>query len=259
MDLGLNGRTAIICASSRGLGYACAEALAEEGVSIVLNGRTAEPLEAAATALRKRFGAEVAAVLGDATSDEGRSALVEACPDPDILINNAGGPPPGDWRTFDRAAWQAAVDSNMLGAIFLIRAYMDGMAERGFGRIINVTSAMVKMPNEILSLSVAARLGLTGFVRGIAGSVAARNVTINNLLPEQFETARLRKNLSFLAEKKQVSLEEEIAAQHKSGPAGRFGRPEEFGKTCAFLCSSHSGYLTGQNILLDGGRYPGVF
>lgn len=259
MDLGLKGRTAIICASSRGLGYACAEALAAEGASIVLNGRSVEPLEAAADALRAKYGVNVITVAGDATTDEGLAALVAACPAPDILVNNAGGPPPGDWRSFDREAWQKAIDGNMLGAIFLIRAYVDGMADRGFGRIINITSAMVKMPMDILSLSVAARLGLTGFVRGVAPTVAAKNVTINNLLPEQFETDRLRKNLGFLAQKKGTSLDEEIASQHASAPAGRFGRPEEFGKVCAFLCSEHTGYLTGQNILLDGGRYPGVF
>lgn len=259
MDLGLKGRTAIVCASSRGLGRACAEALAAEGAAIVLNGRTESDLLAAADELRARYDVDVTTVLGDVATDDGREALVAACPAPDVLVNNAGGPPPGDWRTFDRKAWHDAIDSNMLGAIFLMRSYVDGMAERGFGRIVNITSAMVKMPLDILSLSVSARLGLTGFVRGIAPTVAARNVTINNLLPEQFETERLRKNLTFLAEKKNRSVEDEIADQQASGPAKRFGRPEEFGNVCAFLCSTHAGYLTGQSILLDGGRYPGVF
>uniref|UniRef100_UPI001B56DDB6 SDR family NAD(P)-dependent oxidoreductase n=1 Tax=Rhizorhabdus sp. TaxID=1968843 RepID=UPI001B56DDB6 len=162
MDLGLKGRTAIICASSRGLGYACAETFAQEGANIVLNGRSVDALEAAAETLRSKYGVTVTTVAGDATTDEGCAALVAACPAPDILINNAGGPPPGDWRSFDREVWQKAIDGNMLGAIFLIRAYVDGMAERGFGRIVNITSAMVKMPMDILSLSVAARLGLTG-------------------------------------------------------------------------------------------------
>ncbi len=259
MDLGIAGRTAVVCASSRGLGKACAEALAEAGVNLVVNGRSAGPLAETAAALRERYGVTVTAVAADATTDQGLAELVAACPAPDILVNNAGGPPPGDWRQFSREDWHKAIDSNLLSATFLIRAYADGMAERGFGRIVNITSAMVKMPNEVLSLSVAARLGLTGFVRGIAPSFASKGVTINNLLPEQFETERLRKNLSFIAEKKGVSLEDEVASQTKSGPAGRFGRPEEFGATCAFLCSAHAGYMTGQNILLDGGRFQGVF
>ena len=259
MDLGIAGRTAVVCASSRGLGRACAEALADAGVNLVINGRSDGPLAETAAALRERYGVTVTAVVADATTDEGLAKLVAACPGPDILVNNAGGPPPGDWRQFSREDWHAAIDSNLLAATFLIRAYADGMAERGFGRIVNITSAMVKMPNEVLSLSVAARLGLTGFVRGIAPSFASKGVTINCLLPEQFETERLRKNLSFIAEKKGVSLEKEIDAQTRSGPAGRFGRPEEFGATCAFLCSAHAGYMTGQNILLDGGRFQGVF
>ena len=259
MDLGIAGRTAVVCASSRGLGKACAEALADAGVNLVVNGRTAADLEATAADLRARFGVTVTAVTADATTDEGISQLVAACPAPDILINHAGGPPPGDWRQFTREDWHKAIDSNLLAATFLIRAYADGMADRGFGRIVNVTSAMVKMPNELLSLSVAARLGLTGFVRGIAPGYSGKGVTINNLLPEQFETERLRKNLTFIAGKKGVGLEEEIASQTASAPAGRFGRPEEFGATCAFICSLHAGYMTGQNILLDGGRFQGVF
>ncbi|MFZ4605606.1 MAG: SDR family oxidoreductase [Caulobacter sp.] len=259
MDLGIAGRTAVVCASSRGLGKACAEALADAGVNLVINGRTQSDLDATAAELRARYGVTVTAVAADATTDEGIRQLGAACAAPDILINNAGGPPPGDWRQHTREDWHKAIDSNLLAATFLIRAYADGMAERGFGRIVNVTSAMVKMPNELLSLSVAARLGLTGFVRGIAPSFSAKGVTINNLLPEQFETERLRKNLTFIAEKKGVSLEQEIESQTQSGPARRFGRPEEFGATCAFICSAHAGYMTGQNILLDGGRFQGVF
>lgn len=259
MDLGISGRTAIVCASSRGLGRACAEALAEAGVNVVLNGRDAASLEATAAEFRERYAVKVLAVAADATTPEGRALLVAACPTPDILINNAAGPPPGDWRTFEPEHWHAAVDSNMLAGIFLIRAFVDGMAERGFGRIVNITSALVKMPAEVISLSVAARLGLTGFVRGIAGSYVARGVTINNMLPEEFDTERLKKNIAFIAEKSGNTVEEQMRIHHERSPAKRFGRPEEFGATCAFVCSSFAGYMTGQNILLDGGRYPGVF
>jgi 3-oxoacyl-[acyl-carrier protein] reductase len=259
MDLGISGRTAVICASSRGLGRACADALADAGANIILNGRDPTALAQAVDEIKQRFGVQVTGVEADATTEAGRARLVEACPNPDILINNAGGPPPGDWRSFDASAWHAAIDSNMLAAVFLIKAYADGMAERGFGRIVNITSALTKMPAEVISLSVAARLGLTGFVKGIASSFIGQGVTINNLLPEQFETARLRKNLAFIASKKGISEEDEVRTQIESSPAKRFGRPEEFGATCAFLCSSQAGYMTGQNILLDGGRYPGVF
>jgi 3-oxoacyl-[acyl-carrier protein] reductase len=259
MDLRISGRTAIICASSQGLGRACAEALAENGVHIFLNGRREEVLAEAASEIGDRYGSPVSTIVADATSEAGRESIVAACPTPDILINNAAGPPPGDWRQFDRDQWQAAVDSNMLSAIFLIRAFADGMAERGFGRIVNITSALVKAPKEVISLSVAARLGLTGFSKGIAASYIGQGVTINNLLPEQFETARLRKNLAFIAEKKGISLEDEIALQLAEAPAGRFGRTEEFGATCAFLCSSQAGYMSGQNILLDGAKLTGLF
>jgi len=259
MDLGIAGRAAVICASSRGLGRACAEALAEAGVNIVLNGRDAATLEATAQDLRERFNVEVIAVQADATTAEGRAKLVAACPAPDILVNNAGGPPPGDWRSFEPEQWHAAVDGNMLSGILLIREYIDGMAERGFGRIVNITSALVKMPAEIISLSVAARLGLTGFVRGIAGSYVQHNVTINNLLPEEFETERLAKNIAYIAERSGNAVDEQMRIQRERTPAKRFGRPEEFGATCAFVCSRYAGYMTGQNILLEGGRYPGVF
>lgn len=259
MDLGISGRKAIVCASSQGLGRACAEALAANGVHVFLNGRRADVLEEAAADIRARFAATVSTIVADATTEEGRAAFLAACPEPDILVNNAAGPPPGDWRQFERDQWQAAVDSNMLSAIFLIRAYADGMAERGFGRIVNITSALVKAPSPVISLSVAARLGLTGFTKGIASSYVGKGVTINNLLPEQFETARLKKNLAFIAEKKGISLEAEIAEQLASAPAGRFGKPEEFGATCAFLCSAHAGYLSGQNIMLDGARMSGLF
>lgn len=259
MDLGIAGRTAVVCASSRGLGRACAEALAEAGVNLVINGRDGAALNETAEHIRGRFGVDVIAVQADATTAEGRARIVAAAPAPDILINNAGGPPPGDWRSFEPEQWHAAIDGNMLSAIMLIREYADGMAERKFGRIVNITSALVKMPAEIISLSVAARLGLTGFVRGIAGPYVQHNVTINSLLPEEFETDRLAKNVAFIANKAGNDFDDQLEIQRERTPAKRFGRPEEFGATCAFVCSQYAGYMTGQNILLEGGRYPGVF
>lgn len=259
MDLGIKGRTALVCAASKGLGKACADALAAEGVNLVLTARTAETLEATATEFRSRYPVSIVTAVGDITTEEGRATALAACPTPDILINNAGGPPVGDWRTFSVEQWRAAVDGNMLAAIMLIRAVVDGMAERGFGRIVNITSAMVKQPNPALSLSVAARIGLTGFVKGIAPSYVGSNVTINSLLPEQFETDRLRSNIARMTSTSGAALDEAIAKAAKSGPAGRMGRVEEFGAVCAFYCSAHAGFMTGQNVMLDGGRYPAVF
>jgi 3-oxoacyl-[acyl-carrier protein] reductase len=259
MDLGIEGRTALVCASSKGLGRACAEALASEGVNLVLTARNAETLETTAAALRARYSVQIATAAGDITSEAGLATALAACPAPDIVINNAGGPPVGDWRGFSRDQWLAAAESNMVTAIMLIRAVVDGMAERKFGRIINITSAMVKQPNPALGLSVAARIGLTGFVKSIAPTYVRSNVTLNSLLPEQFETDRLRSNISKLTGQSGRTLEEEMAAAAASGPAGRMGRVEEFGAVCAFYCSAHAGFLTGQNVMLDGGRYPGVF
>lgn len=259
MDLGIEGRTALVCAASKGLGRACAEALAAEGVDLVITGRTAETLEATAADLRSRYPVSVATAVGDIATEAGRTTALAACPAPDILVNNAGGPPVGDWRTFSVEQWRAAVDGNMLAAIMLIRAVVDGMAERGFGRIVNITSAMVKQPNPALSLSVAARIGLTGFVKGIAPSYVGSNVTINSLLPEQFETDRLRSNIARMTSTSGAALDEAMAKAAKSGPAGRMGRVEEFGAVCAFYCSAHAGFMTGQNVMLDGGRYPAVF
>lgn len=259
MDMGISGKTAIVCASSRGLGRACAESLAEAGVNVFINGRSAADLAEIAADMSRRHGVTVTPIAADVTTDEGQQLMVNACPAPDILVNNANGPAPADWRSFERADWHAAVDANMLSAIFLIRAYADGMAERGFGRIVNITSSLVKMPLDVISLSVAARLGLIGFCKGIAQQLVSKGVTINSMLPEQFETSRLQKNLKFLAERNSRSLEEETAHHLASNPAARFGRPEEFGATCAFLCSAYAGYITGQSIMLDGGRYPGVF
>ncbi len=259
MDLGIRGRSALVCGASKGLGFACAQALANEGVDLTITGRDVAALEAAAAKLRAQYGVQVSIAAGDITTDTGRAAALERCPRPDILVNNAGGPPVGDWRNFDRDQWLAAADGNMVAAILLIRAVIDGMAERKFGRIVNITSAMVKMPHPSLALSVAARLGLTGFAKVVAGQYVRHNVTINSLLPEQFETDRLRSNLAKLAAAGGRTPEQEMQAQIASAPAGRLGRVDEFGAVCAFYCSAHAGYLTGQNVLLDGGRYPGVF
>jgi len=259
MDLGIRGRTALVCGASKGLGRACAEALAAEGVSLTITGRDAAALEEAAASIERRHGVSVRASPGDITTESGRAAALTTCPAPDILINNAGGPPLGDWRSFTQEEWLAAANANMVSAILTIRAVIDGMAERRFGRVLNITSAMVKAPIAPLALSVAARLGLTGFVKAIAGSYAASNVTVNNLLPEMFETDRLTANLTKIAAAAGRALEDERESRRKSIPVGRFGRPEEFGAVCAFYCSAHAGYLTGQNIMLDGGLYPGTF
>jgi 3-oxoacyl-[acyl-carrier protein] reductase len=259
MDLGIKGRRALVCGASKGLGRACAEALAAEGVDLVITGRDAAALAEAAAQIAARHGVAVQAAAGDIGTDAGQAAALAACPAPDILVNNAAGPPLGDWRSFTREQWLAAADANMVGAILLTRAVIDGMAERGFGRIVNITSAMVKAPIAPLALSVSARLGLTGFVKAVAGSYAARNVTINNLLPEMFETDRLTANLSRLAAGAGRTLEAERESRRAGVPAARFGRPAEFGAVCAFYCSAHSGYMTGQNVLLDGGLYAGTF
>jgi 3-oxoacyl-[acyl-carrier protein] reductase len=259
MDLGIRGRRAIVCASSQGLGRGCACALAEAGVAVVVNGRNRELLEQTATQIRQATGVEVTPVLADISTPMGQAELLAACPAPDILINNNGGPPFRDFRRLDRAALLAGVTANMLAPIELIQKVLDGMAARGFGRIVNITSISVKMPLAGLDLSSGARAGLTAFLAGISRTVAGRNVTINNLLPGSFDTARLRGGLAATAKNHGVS---EAVAENEARaaiPAKRFGTPEEFGQTCAFLCSVHAGYITGQNILLDGGAYPGAF
>lgn len=259
MDLGIRGRTAIVCASSQGLGKGCARALAEAGVSLIINGRDRLLLDRTAAEIRRATGADVTPVVADVATEEGQAALLAACPAPDILINNNGGPPFRDFRELDRAAMLTGVTMNMVTPIELIQKVIDTMSARGFGRIVNITSISVKMPLAGLDLSSAARAGLTAFVAGIARSVADRNVTINNLLPGSFDTARLRGGL--LAAAKHEGLAESVVAlrAQKEIPAGRFGTPAEFGQTCAFLCSMHAGYITGQNILLDGGVYPAAF
>ena len=258
MDLGIAGRRAIVCAASKGLGRACAFAQAREGVHVTLTARSADALEATAEEIRKATGVTVTTAPGDITTEEGRAAALAACPEPDILINNAGGPPPGDFHDWDREDWIRALDANMLAPIFLIKATVDGMIDRRFGRIVNITSAAVRAPIPILGLSNGARSGLTGFVAGLSRQTVKHNVTINNLLPGPFETDRLRKTMEGGAKAAGRSIDEEMELRRKGNPAGRFGDPEEFGAACAFLCAASSGFMTGQNILLDGGAYPGT-
>lgn len=250
MDLGLRGKRAIVCGASKGLGRACAEALAQEGVDLTICARTAAAVTATAAEIAAATHVGVEALACDIATPDGRAAVLAACPAPDILINNAGGPPPGDFRDWDRAAWLAALDANMLAPIELIRATIDGMIERGFGRIVNITSGAVKAPIGILGLSNGARAGLTGFVAGIARDkrTAGRNVTINNLLPGAFATDRL------------MGMFDAAARERRKGsiPAQRFGVPAELGQLCAFVCSAQAGYITGQNLLIDGGAYPGT-
>jgi len=259
MDLGIAGRWALVCAASKGLGKGCAKALAQEGVHVVVTARGGDALEATARELRALGRGEVRAVVGDITTADGRAAALAACPQVDILVNNAGGPPPGDFRDWDRDAWIRAVDANMLTPIELMKATVDKMAGRGFGRVVNITSGAVKAPIDILGLSNGARSGLTGFVAGVARTTIRHGVTINGLLPGPFDTDRLRGTYRARAAKSGKSYEDEYQAGAKMNPAGRFGTAEEFGAACAFLCSVHAGYMTGQNILMDGGQYPGTY
>lgn len=258
MDLGLKGKKAIICAASKGLGRACAENLAAEGADVLITARGRDQLEATAAEIRASTGANVLTVAGDVTTPEGRAAILAAMPDPDILVNNAGGPPPGDFRDWDEAAWEKAVTSNMITPIMLIRAVVDGMAARGFGRVVNITSAAVRAPIPALGLSNGARSGLTGFIAGLARQVAKDGVIINNLLPGHFETDRLRANMANEAARSGKSVEDVRANLSATNPTGRVGYPDEFGRACAYLCSVHAGFIVGQNILIDGGRFPGT-
>ncbi len=259
MDLGIRGRKAIVCASSQGLGRGCALGLAEAGVSLVINARNRALLDRTAEEIRQAAHVEVTPVVADVSTREGQQALLAACPNPDILVNNNGGPPFRDFRELDRQSMLAGVTMNMVTPIELIQRVIDGMAARGFGRIVNITSLSVKMPLSGLDLSSGARAGLTAFVAGVARSVADKNVTINNLLPGSFDTARLRSGFIAAAKRGQFSEAELARRSAEEIPAKRFGTPAEFGHTCAFLCSVHAGYITGQNILLDGGAYPGAF
>jgi 3-oxoacyl-[acyl-carrier protein] reductase len=254
MDLGLRGKRALVCAASKGLGRACAMALAREGVAVTITARGAEALEKTAGEIRAAGGV-VKTAVGDITTGAGRAAALAACPEPDILINNAGGPPPGDFREWARDEWIKALDANMLTPIFLIKAVVDGMIARRFGRIVNITSASVKSPIPHLGMSNGARAGLTGFVAGLARQVARHNVTINSLLPGPFLTDRLRSSSVGLAKTSGRNVDEEIAERAKASPAGRVGDPAEFGEACVFLCAASSGYIVGQNLVLDGGAF----
>src|SRR5450432_1640660 len=260
MDLGIAGKSALVCAASKGLGKGCAVNLAREGVNLTIVARGKEVLEATAAEIRAATGVTVTAIAADITTPEGRQAALAACPTPDILINNAGGPPPGDFRDWDREAWIKALDANMLTPIFLIKATVDGMMARGFGRIVNITSGAVKAPIDVLGLSNGARSGLTGFVAGLARTgLAARGVTINGLLPGVFDTDRIRTVSAATAAREGKTLEQVAEARQRAIPARRYGTPEEFGSICAFLCSVHAAYITGQNVLADGGAYPGTY
>jgi len=258
MDLGIKGRTALVCASSQGLGRGCAEALAAAGARVIVNGRDAEMVERTAAEIKGATGAQIVPVAADVGSEQGRAALLEAAGVVDILVNNNGGPPPADFRALGREQLLAGIEANMLTPIAMVQAVIDGMIARGFGRIVNITSGSVKMPIAGLDLSSGARLGLTGFLAGVARQVAHANVTINGLLPGSFDTARGtaidRKRAADCGIGLDQAREERIAKV----PAGRLGTPEEFGAACAFLCSVHAGFITGQNLLIDGGAFPGV-
>jgi 3-oxoacyl-[acyl-carrier protein] reductase len=264
VDLGINGKWALVCGASKGLGLACAQHLSEAGANVVIVARSADALHASADAMRAVTGAgQVIAVAADVTTDAGREAIWQAAGGPgkdfDIVVTNAGGPPTGDFRDWGRTEWLAAVEANMLTPIELIKATIDGMSARGFGRIVNITSAAVKAPIDVLGLSNGARSGLTGFVAGLARSgIAANGVTVNNLLPGAFDTDRLATTLKGASAKTGKSLDEVAAARRDGVPAKRFGNASEFGATCAFLCSQHAGYIIGQNVLIDGGAYPGT-
>jgi 3-oxoacyl-[acyl-carrier protein] reductase len=264
MDLGLKGKWALVCGASKGLGLGCAQALVAEGVNVLIVARGAEVLQQTAMNLEAAYavstGAEILYCAQDITTEEGRAAVFALRKDFDIVVTNAGGPPTGDFRDWDREAWIKAVDANMLTPIELIKATVDGMAARGFGRIVNITSSSVKSPIDILGLSNGARSGLTGFVAGVArSSLAAKGVTINNLLPGKFDTDRIATTVKATAAKTGKSVDEVRASQQAQIPMGRYGTPEEFGQVCAFLCSQQAAYMTGQNILLDGGAYPGTY
>ncbi len=257
MDLGIDGRRAIVCASSRGLGYACADALAREGAEVWINARDADSLHDAAARLR-RHGRTVTAVAGDIATDETQAALLESCPRPDILVNNNGGPAPGRFQDWGRQEWLDAIDANMLAPTLMIRAVLDGMVERGFGRIVNITSAMVKTPLSPMGLSTGARTGLTSLSKALSRDVASANVTINNLLPERFDTERQRQMAELHSTIGGISLEEAYDMMRDSIAANRLGQPHELGDACAFLCSAQAGYISGQNLQLDGGSYGGL-
>jgi len=258
MDLGIQGRKAIVCASSQGLGYACALALAKEGCHVYINGRDANKLTNAAVTLRHATGSPVDAIQADITTNAGRSALLEACPEPDILINNNAGPPPGQLQDWDHDHWMAALESNLLAAALLLRDVLPGMRQRQFGRVVNITSAMVKTPHAAMGLSTAARAGLTALSRALAREAVIDNVTINNLLPERFDTPRQEYMAQRMMREQAIDRESARRLIAETIPANRMGKPEEFGQACAFFCGANAGYITGQNLQLDGGAYSGL-
>lgn len=259
MDLGISGRTAIVCASSKGLGRGCAQALAEAGCTVVINGRDGATLEATANQIRASTGATVIAVVADVSTRAGQDALLAAAPEPDVLVNNNGGPPPKPFRDVSREALLEGVVQNMATPLELVQRVIDGMVARRFGRIVNITSASVLTPLPGLDVSSAARAGLTAFLSGVAREVAHANVTINNILPGMFDTDRLKGGLTKMAAMKGISVAEMAETRRADVPAGRFGDADEFGRLCAFLASAHAGYITGQNILIDGGAFRGSF
>jgi 3-oxoacyl-[acyl-carrier protein] reductase len=258
MNLGLQGKKAIVCASSRGLGKACASSLAREGVDVVINGLHQDRLDAAQAEIEAQGAGGVTAVLADINTDDGRAALVDACPEADILVNNNEGPPPGFFQNWQREDFQAALEANYLAPVFMIQALIEGMKERKFGRIVNITSAMVKSPRGVMGLSTSARSGLTALCKGLSVDVAPFNVTINNMLPERFDTDRQQFMAEMAMQVKGITREEAIAEIHESIAAKRMGKPEEFGDACAFLCSAQAGFISGQNLQLDGGSYAGL-
>jgi len=258
VDLGLAGRRAIVCASSRGLGFACASALAREGAHVVINSRDAAALETARSRIAESHDVTVTAVVGDITDASTHEALLAACPEPDILVNNNGGPTPGRFADWDRDAWIAALDANMLAPLAMVRLVLPGMVERNFGRIVNITSAMVKTPMSPMGLSTGARTGLTSVVKALSKDVAHANVTINNILPERIDTERQQQMAVLHAKSANIAVEEAYARMAQSIAAGRLGRPEEVGDACAFLCSAQAGYISGQNLQLDGGSFAGL-
>ncbi|MFN0300921.1 MAG: SDR family oxidoreductase [Burkholderiales bacterium] len=259
MDLGIRGRKALICAASKGLGKGCAMALAREGVEVTITARGRDALEATAAEIRSATGATVTTVVGDIATEEGRNAALAACPKPDILINNAGGPAPGDFRNWSREDWIKALDANMLAPIELIRRTVDHMTGQRFGRIVNITSGAVKHPIDVLGLSNGARTGLTGFCAGISRQVAKYNVTINNILPGFHATERMNATMAAMAQKNGISVEQMTKQRIAHIPAERIGDAGEFGDACAYLCSAQAGFIIGQNLLLDGGAFPGTF
>ena len=259
MDYGIDGRTALVCGSSRGIGKACAMALAQAGTLVFVNGRDRARLDATARDIAERTGAEVRPVVADINTDDGRAALLDACPQPDILVTNGGAPPYRDHRELVRADIQAGLEMNLLTPIDIIRAVLDGMAGRGFGRVVNITSVTVKMPIPGLDLSSAARAGFTAFIAGVARTVAEHNVTLNHILPGYVDTEHMQENMAEISARTGTSIEEIAHERAAQIPARRFARPEEIGMACAFLCSEHAGFITGQNLVIDGGHYNATF